>query len=272
MTLILIFFLVPVVMTLGMSLYDWPLFGPRTFVGLQNYQAAFSDSAFGHALLFTAQFTAIVTPILFVVGMALASLMRTNRRGVGIFRTVYFIPVVVGFASASYLWVWALNSRVGVLDAVLVDLGLIQQPIEWLARPGWALFWIVVLTVWKTVGFTMLLLMVGMQAIPEDYYEAAKVDGATVASRFFHITLPLLRRHIALVLILSIIAAFLSFDQFYIITGGGPQNKTITAVYWIFKKGFTEFQLGYAAALSVVLMAVLVAISAVQLRLLREET
>lgn len=271
MVFILLFFVVPVIMTLGMSLYDWPLFGKREFIGIQNYQDALTDAGFIHALLFTAQFTLIVTPVLVVIGMALALLFQRNRRGVGIFRAVVFIPVVIGFATASNLWVWALNSKVGLLDAIMVDLGISEQPIEWLANPSWALFWIVVLTVWKTAGFTMLLLMVGMQSIPEDYYDAAKLDGANAMRRFIYITLPLLRRQIALVLILAVIASFLSFDQFFIITGGGPENKTITAVFWIYRAGFIQFKLGYAAALSVLLMIILVIISAVQLRLLREE-
>jgi multiple sugar transport system permease protein len=125
---------------------------------------------------------------------------------------------------------------------------------------------------WKTVGFTMLLLVVGMQAIPEELLEAARVDGAGRWARLRHVTLPLLRRTFALALVLSVIGSFLGFDQFYILTHGGPQNQTITVVYWIYNNAFTYFKLGYGAALSLVLLAILVLISVVQLYLLRDTT
>jgi multiple sugar transport system permease protein len=131
---------------------------------------------------------------------------------------------------------------------------------------------VILMIVWKVVGFTMLLLMSGLQGIPNEVQEAAKVDGAKRRQALFHVTLPLLRRNIALVTILAVAGSFLAFDQFYILTNGGPNNQTLTLVFWIYSSSFANFQLGYGAAMSVVLMLILMAITAVQLYLLRDET
>jgi multiple sugar transport system permease protein len=180
--------------------------------------------------------------------------------------------VVIGLGTSSLLWVWLLHDRVGPMNAILVGLGLVDRPIIWLADPNYAMTAIVMSVVWKTVGFTMILLLTGMQAVPDELYEAARVDGASYWQRLRYIMLPLLRRTFALALILSVIGSYLGFDQFFIMTAGGPQNSTISVVYWIYKNSFTNFQLGYGASLSIVLLVVLVFLSVVQLRLLRDET
>jgi multiple sugar transport system permease protein len=161
---------------------------------------------------------------------------------------------------------------VGLFDAVLLSLGLIDRPIVWLADPAYVMPAVVVSVVWKTAGFTMILLLTGMQAIPDELYEAARVDGAGYLARIRYIMLPLLRRTFALALILSVIGSYLGFDQFYIMTRGGPQNSTISTVYWIYSNSFTYFKLGYGAALSIVLLVILAILSVIQLRLLRDET
>ena len=267
-----LFFIIPLVMTAWMSLTDWPLLGSPHFIGLGNYRTLTSDSTFWQSLGFTAKYTVVVTPAIFLVAFGLALLVRQKVPGVGLFRTAYFLPVVIGLGTASLLWVWMFNDQVGVFDGILQGLGLIKEPVEFLADPISALIAIVVMITWKTAGFTMLLLVVGMQAIPEEFYEAAKVDGAGRWARLRYITLPLLRRTFALALVISVIGSFLAFDQFYIMTHGGPQNQTITAVYWIYNNAFTYFKMGYGAALSIVLLIILIAISVVQLYLLRDTT
>ena len=267
-----LFFIIPLVMTAWMSLTDWPLLGSPHFIGLGNYRTLTSDSTFWQSLGFTARYTVVVTPAIFLVAFGLALLVRQKVPGVGLFRTAYFLPVVIGLGTASLLWVWMFNDQVGVFDGILQGLGLIKEPVEFLADPISALIAIVVMITWKTAGFTMLLLVVGMQAIPEEFYEAAKVDGAGRWARLRYITLPLLRRTFALALVISVIGSFLAFDQFYIMTHGGPQNQTITAVYWIYNNAFTYFKMGYGAALSIVLLIILIAISVVQLYLLRDTT
>ena len=267
-----IFFIIPLIMTIVMSLHNWPLLGEHKFIGLDNYVALLSDRQFWSSLWFTTRYTLLVTPLIFIFAFGLALLVNLPLKAVGIFRTIYFLPVVIGLGTSSLLWVWLLHDRVGVIDAILVGLGLISRPIIWLADPNYAMIAIVLSVVWKTVGFTMILLLTGMQSIPSELYEAAKVDGANYGARMRYIMLPLMRRTFALALILSVIGSYLGFDQFFIMTAGGPQNTTISVVYWIYKNSFTNFKLGYGASMSIVLLVVLVILSVIQLRLLRDET
>ena len=267
-----VFFLAPLVLMLWMSLHKWPLLGHTSWVGLDNYRAMGSDPVFWRSLGFTVEYTLIITPILIVVGFCLALLVRRPRRGVGFFRTVFFMPYVIGFAAASYLFVWLLDPGVGLLDRTLDALGITSHPVLWLSTRTLALFAVIIMVVWKTVGFTMLLFMTGLQGIPDDVQEAAQVDGAGRWTTLRRVTLPLLRRTTALTIILAVVGSMLAFDQFFIITNGGPNNTTLTTVYWIYNSSFVNFQLGYGAAMSVVLMLILVAITAVQLYLLRDQT
>ena len=269
---VLLFFITPLAMSGFMSLNDWPLLGSRHFIGLDNYRAIKDDTQFWQALGFTLKYAAIATPVIFLVALGLALLVRKNAPGVGVFRTAFFIPVVLGLGATSYLWIWLFNDQVGVFNNILEGLGILQQPYEFLGDSTTSLISIVIMVVWKTAGFTMLLFVIGMQSIPEDLFEAARVDGAGRWATLVRITLPLLRRTFALALVVSVIGSILAFDQFYIMTSGGPNNETLTAVYWIYNNGFTYYHLGYAAALSMVLLVILLAISVVQLYLLRDTT
>ncbi len=266
-----LFFIVPLLITVFMSLHNWPLLGDRHFIGLGNYRTLISDTMFWNSLIFTIKYTVIITPIIVVVAFGLALLVRQHIPGVAIFRTAYFLPVVIGLSTASIMWIYMFNDQSGVFDGILQGLGLIKAPIEWLGDPNGALLSVIFMVVWKAVGGTMLFFVIGLQAIPDDLYEAAKMDGAGRWALTRYITLPLLRRIFALALVLSVIGSFLAFDQFYIITQGGPQNSTISIVYWIYNTSFTYFKLGYGAALSLVLLVILVAVSVVQLYLLRDD-
>jgi multiple sugar transport system permease protein len=179
------------------------------------------------------------------------------------------MPVVVGFASASLLWAWLLNVDSGLFSPAAQQLGLTEKKFNLIATFNPAFWSIIVMVVWKVAGFTMVILMTGLQSIPTELQEAAKIDGANAWQRFRAITLPLMRRTVALALILSVAGSILAFDQFYILLRGGPRNSTITAVYWIFNQSFVSFKLGYGAALSMVLLVILVVLSLIQLRLLR---
>jgi multiple sugar transport system permease protein len=271
-TFVAVFFLAPLGLMVWMSFHQWPLLGQHSWIGLGNYRHLLDDSTFLHSLWFTVKYTALVTPILFVIGLALALLVKERRRGVGFFRTTYFMPYVVGFAAAAYLWVFLLNAQSGPIGKVLTDLGIVGSPPQFLSQPRTALFAVTAMVTWKVVGFSMLLLMTGLQSIPDELNEAARVDGAGRRATMWHITLPLLRRTIALTLIFSVVGSFLAFDQFYIMTAGGPQNQTLTVVYWIYNTSFIAFDLGYGAALSLALMLLLLVISGIQLYLLRDTT
>jgi len=265
-----VFFIVPLLMTVFMSFHDWPLFGERAFTGLANYSELGKDRQYLKSLDFTFRYTLLVTPPIFILGFILASLVRRNIRFIGIFRTIFFLPVVIGLGVSSLLWVWMLDDRIGVFNKILLDLNLVTKAQLFLGRPNTAMNVIILSVVWKTVGFTMILLLAGLQAIPDELYESAEVDGAGYFRKLFYITLPLMRRFIALALILSVIGSVLSFDQFYIMTRGGPRNSTISIVYWIFNNSFTYFKMGYGSAMSIVLLGILVALTGTQFYVLRE--
>lgn len=269
MALVMIFFILPVLFTFWMSLHKWPLLGAPKFIGLGNYIRMFSDSRFYSALGFTAYYTVIITIAIFALAFPLAMFVERQRRMVGVYRTAIFMPVVVGLASASLLWVWFANVDVGFLNPLLAWLGIIDLKFNFFASFDSAFIIICLMVVWKVAGFTMIILLTGLQAIPAELGEAARIDGANRWKRFIYVTLPLMRKTIALSLILSVTGSILAFDQFYIMTAGGPQNKMITVVYYIFNQSFVSFNLGYGAAMSLALLAILVLISIFQLWLLR---
>ena len=271
--LVLVFFIVPIGMTAWMSLHNWPLLGVPRFIGLGNYLRLWADSGFWESLRFTLLYTLVATVAIFAVAFPLALFVEKPRPLVGLFRTVFFLPVVVGFATAALLWVWLLNTDSGLFSPALQALGLTPQRINILGGFDTAFAAITVMVVWKVAGFTMILLMTGLQSIPGDLVEAARIDHAGPLQRFRFITLPLMRRTLGLALVLCITGSMLAFDQFYIMVAGGPRNQTITAVYWIFNQSFVSFRLGYGSALSIVLLAILLVVSVGQLWLLgdREE-
>lgn len=264
-----LFFLLPLAMTFWMSLHDWPLLGAHSFIGLANYAAMLHDAGFWHAMGFTLEYTAIVTVALFAVAFPMALYVEHPRPGIGLLRTAYFMPAVVGLASGSLLWVWLINDESGLVSAAAQRLGLATEPLSILSHYWPAFLAIVLMVVWKMAGFTMMLLLPGLQAIPGELHEAARIDGTSGVQRFRHITLPLLRRTLAMTLVLSVTGSILAFDQFYIISTGGPQNRTITAVYWIVNTSFVSFRMGYGAALSIVLMMILLGVNLIQMALLR---
>jgi len=265
-------FFVPLVLMVWMSLNHWPLLGSHSFAGTANYRAALHDSVFGHSLLFSLEFTGLIALGLLLIGGGLASIVAVRRRGVGVFRTVYFLPVVIGMASASYLWLWMINPSVGLLDKILLDVHIGRTPIQWLGSTGLALTLVTIMTLWKLAGFSMLILMSGIQSIPRELTEASMVDGAGRWRQWLRIKIPLIRQHIALVLIFSVAGGFLAFDQFYIMTHGSPGSSTLTSVFDIYNSSFVNFNLGYGAALSVIVMMALLLFSVVQLLIARGST
>ncbi|AMM86945.1 sugar ABC transporter permease [Martelella sp. AD-3] len=270
LALVTVFFIVPLGMTVWMSLHKWPLMGLPRFIGLDNYERLLFDKSFWSSLWFTVQYTVVVTIALLGFAMALALIVQGQGRAVSAYRTIYFLPVVTGFASAALLWVWLSNVDTGLFSPLAQDLGLTEGRVNILANFTPAFWSVIVMVVWKMAGFFMVILMSGLQSIPADYQEAARIDGAKWLQRFRYITMPLIRKPFALALILCVSGSMLAFDQFYIILSGGPQNKTVTAVYKIFNESFVSFRLGYGAALSMVLLVILLVLSVLQLTLLSD--
>jgi multiple sugar transport system permease protein len=265
----LLFFIAPLAGTLWTSLHRWPLYGDAEFTGIDNYRDALQDGAFWASVWFTTKFTAATTALGVLLSFGLALIVRTPRRGVGLLRTAYFLPVTLGYAAAGFLWFYLYDGRVGVVNDVLLRLGVIDAPVPWLTEVGTSFWAIVVMTVWKSAGFGMVIFLVGMQAIPGELYEAFRVDGASRWQTLRHLTIPLLRTSFSLVLVLSVVVGMLSFDQFYTMTKGGPSGQTVTAVYAIFLNAFDYQKLGYGSALAVILLAILAVVSVAQLTVFR---
>ncbi|WP_055724528.1 carbohydrate ABC transporter permease, partial [Streptomyces niveiscabiei] len=267
-----VFFLFPLALVAHMSLSDWPLLaGDRGGNAPENYTDVTDSSLFRPAVRFTLLYTAVVTVVLLGLALLLALLVQESRPGAGFFRTVYFLPGALGLTSASLLF-WGLYSpTTGPLSKMLERLGLVDDPVSFLGSPTAALWSTVFLVVWKFAGFYMLILLVGLQRIPHELYEAARMDGASRSQIFRSITLPLLRPSLALSLLLCVTGSLLAFDQFFVLTKGGPDNSTVTVVQLIYREAFQKLNLGTAAALSIIVLAALLLLNALQFRGLRRE-
>ncbi|CAM5252318.1 carbohydrate ABC transporter permease [Streptomyces aurantiogriseus] len=265
-----VFFLLPLLLVGQMSLSDWPLLaGDRGGNAPENYTDVTDSPLFWPAVRFTLLYTVIVTVVLLGLALLLALLVQESRPGAGFFRTVYFLPGALGLASASLLF-WGLYSpTTGPLSRTLEKLGLVDEPVSFLGTPTSALLSTVFLVVWKFAGFYMLILLVGLQRIPHEVYEAARMDGASRAQIFRGITLPLLRPSLALSLLLCVTGSLLAFDQFFVLTKGGPDNSTVTIVQLIYREAFQRLNLGTAAALSIIVLAALLLLNVLQFRGLR---
>jgi multiple sugar transport system permease protein len=263
------FALFPLGFGVYISLTDWPLIGPYHFIGLANYGSLLHNSVFLQSIVFTLKYTAIVTVPIFVVGYALAVFVRSNRRGSTLFRTMIFLPYIVGLVAESYMAVVELQPNSGSANFLLAKTGIVSSSTAWLVHTGLALTAISILVIWFASGLTMMLLMAGMQSIPQEIYESARVDGASWWSAERRLTLPLLRRSIALSLIISVVGSFLAFNQFFIMTDGGPGTSTVPVVMSIFDTAFAQMDVGLASAMSVVLVIVVGLITFVQFHYLQ---
>jgi multiple sugar transport system permease protein len=271
-TLVLVagLFLIPLGILVYMSFTDWPLLGSPTVNGLHNYRQLGSDDQFLGAIKFTLIYTLVTTVVLFAVAFALVAISNSTRRGSVFYRTAFFLPYVVGTAAASSMWWVDSNDQLGVFNHALMSLHLIHQPIGLLGSPGKAFGTALALVVWKFVGFQVMVLLVGLQSIPNELYEAARVDGASTWQRLRYITVPGLKPTLALLTVLSVTGSLLAFDQFFVLTHGGPDNSTVTVVLALYNRAFQSFRLGSAAAEAVVILVVLVLVNVIQLRLLRD--
>ncbi|MHA6624754.1 carbohydrate ABC transporter permease [Pseudonocardia sichuanensis] len=266
-----VFVLAPLLFALGISFTNWPLIGEVGFNGVDNYVSIGSDLGFLRAVLYTLLYTGIVTLPILVLGYALAVLVRSRRRGATLLRTVFFLPFVVGLTTLSFITLLEAQPNSGAINLVLAALGITDGSTAWLVDGPLATVLVSVLVIWGVSGLTMLLLMGGMQAIPREVYESADLDGASWWQQEWRITIPMLRRTIAMSLVISVIGSLLAFTQFYILTQGGPGSATATVVLYIYKRAFVQLQLGAATALSVVLVVVIALVTALQMWLVRGE-
>ena len=267
-----IFYFVPMVISVVISLTDWngldrllaPGFMAEHFIGLDNYKAILTGTEFWKVLKNTLVYIVLYIPLMLMVSTAIAALLSRQRRGVGVFRVLYYIPVLTSWVAASLIWKSLLSPQYGAMNGILAIFG-IEGP-GWLTDEKWAMPAIVLVSVWKDMGFFGLILLSGMVGIDRTYYEAAEIDGAGPWTRFLKITLPLLTPSLFYVLIVSLINSFQLFPQIMIMTDGGPNGATQVMMERIYKYGFRYYRMGYASAFSWILFIVIMVCTAVQMR------
>ncbi|HLW58345.1 MAG TPA: sugar ABC transporter permease [bacterium] len=258
----------PVIFGTGLSLFDYNIISPPRFVGLANFHQLATDRYFWIALWNSIKYLAVV-PVLQGCAILLALWVHRSARGIAWLRAAYYLPVVTSIVVVGILWRWMYDDA-GLVNFVLLRLRLVASPIHWLSDPAIALYAVMFVTLWKGLGYYMVIYLAGLEAIPPGYAEAAAIDGATALQQLRRVTLPLLRPSILLATTLSGISALRVFEEVYVMTGGGPIYSTYTMFYYMFDQAFGALHLGYAAALGVVLAVVTVALSVVNFRLLRE--
>src|SRR5215212_10867402 len=269
----LIHFLVFTVFAVGFAFYisfhDWNIIKPdKPFVGLDNYMRLFTDPRFHRAVGNTLLFM-VGVPLNLISGLAVALLLNTKVRGQAIFRTMFYLPVVTPLVVSSIIWKWVYQGDYGLLNYYLLKFGLIEHKIVWLADPNLALPALIIMMIWGGTGGTMVIYLAGLQSIPEEMYDAAKVDGASALQRLLYITIPLLRPTTFFLLVTSVIGTFQIFTEVYIMTNGGPLNRTTTIGYYLYTKAFRELDMGYATAMAFVLFAMIFVFTVLQWKFTR---
>jgi multiple sugar transport system permease protein len=260
----------PLLQMIWMSLHNWSLIEAKKWVGLANFVKAWNDRQFWISLRFTLKYTLYITPILMILGYLVALLVAPNTPLRRFTRGVVFVPVVIGLSVSSLLWYWLFNYHFGLVNRALMDLGVTARPIVWFGEDAERALWAVIVSiVWKVLGFGMLLFVAAIHAIPQEVTEAAMVDGASYWQRARRITLPLTARTVLLVTLFSVIGSLLAFDQFFLMTAGQPFNQTASSMFWVYLNSFPYLKLGYGAALSMILAAIVLACTVVQVVLTR---
>lgn len=269
---ILIIFVVfrfgPTIAGFLLSLWDYRLVGNSLFLGLENFRRLFDDPVFWTSLRVTITYAVIKVPLMLVVSLGMAVLVNQPMRGIVIFRSIYFLPTVTSLVMVGIIWKW-IYSIDGLANGALEWIGLGSLP--WLQSEALVLPALAIMATWKDFGYSMMVLLAGLLAIPNDYYEAAQLDGATAWQRFVRITLPLLKPVLFFVLIIETINSFQIFDAIYVMTQGGPVRASYSLVYMLYDQGFQFFDFGYASAIGVVLFVIIFAASLVQRRMVGKE-
>ena len=259
----LVFIIYPVFYSLGVSFTDWDLINPMKFVGIKNYQSLVNDSTFWNSLKNTFLFIIGYLPSVMIIGLLVALLLNSKLCLTPVFRGVYFLPVVTSWVAVTLVWKWLFNPKYGLINYFLTMIGL-HGP-NWLNDPKTAMLAIIITSVWKDIGFIMVLYLGGLQNISVSLYEAADIDGADKWHQFWKITLPMLKQTTFFVSMISLINSFQVFDQVNIMTAGGPGDATTVLVQNIYNSAFKYSEMGYAAAMSWILFLIILVVSVVQM-------
>lgn len=270
MILFAVFVVYSVITSFNLSFHEWNILEPeKPFVGLQNYREVMGDERFwasvGRSVYFT---VGSVIPTM-AIALGIALLLNTKIRALGLFRTAYYLPVITPLVVAAIIWKWVYDADFGLANFYLMKLGIIDEPLLWLADKTLAMPAVILVNVWKGVGFNMVVYLAGLQAIPAEFYEAAEVDGAGGWQRFRRITFPLVAPTTFFLLVINTVGAMKSFENIFVMTSGGPPGPggaTTTVVYYIYTQAFEFFRMGYASALAYVLFFLLFLVSFTQFR------
>lgn len=262
---LVLFLVIPLVFSFFLSFRDWdrPAFTNAPYIGLENYEFLLGDRRFINSLGNSAYYTLLSVPLGMAVSLAIAVVMNQKLRGIYFFRMLFFMPVVSSWVAVAVVWRTLLDPNAGIVNYVLQSLGL--PSFNWLNDPSTAMIAIVIIAIWKSAGFNMVIWLAGLQAIPQELYEAASIDGANRWQSFRFLTLPLLAPTSLFLAITGVIGSFQVFSPVYVLTRGGPLDSTNVAVFHIYRRAFEEFDFGYAAAQSWVLFAIIFAATVFQL-------
>jgi ABC-type sugar transport system permease subunit len=264
-----VFVLFPVVFSVVLTFHSWNIISPMQYVGLANYERLFKDRLFWQAIYNTLRFLVVHIPLQILIALALAELLNRTVRGVSFFRAAFFLPVIVSGVVVTILWQQLLSFNSGLLNRLLTSIALPR--VAWLDDPAVAMYSIAVMATWKNVGLYVILFLVGLQSVPDQYYEAADMEGATSWQKFRHITLPIINPTIFTVVVLSTISGFSLFIEPYIMTEGGPMNTTLSAVMYIYKQAFQYYHMGYSATLGFCFALIILFVVVIQKRYVEQE-
>ena len=254
----LIFIVIPVIASFGLSFTSWDLLNPIQFVGLDNYRLIFAEPLFFKILINTLVFAVATSFLGVIIPLVLAAILNSKIRGAEFYKTAYFLPFITPMIVIGIVWQWIFDPNIGILNNVL------HLHIQWLYDTNWALPALIIVTVWKLIGYNMVIFLSGFASIPENLYEAAKIDGANPAQTFLRVTVPMLSPTIFFVIIITAISSFQVFDLIYLMTQGGPLDSTNVLVYAIYKNAFEFFNVGKASAIAYVLFFIILVLTLVQ--------
>jgi putative chitobiose transport system permease protein len=264
------FIFYPLLQAIWMSFTDYNMISDPSFVGLENYKEIVEDDLFWKTLGQTFLYLIVVVPTLVILPIFLAILVNQKIKGIGFFRSAYYVPVVTSMVVVGITWKWVYADQ-GILNYLLQSIGIIDGPVHWLTSPTTSIFAVMAVTVWKGLGYYMVIYLAGLQAIPSDLYEAADIDGANKWKQIFHITIPMLMPSIIIVTIMSSISAMKVFEEIYVMTGGGPLNSSKTLVFYIYQEAFEKLRMGYASAVGVILLLITLVLSIFNLKVMSKK-
>ena len=269
LVLLLLFVFVPMVNAIWISFNSWDLLNGIKWSGLSNYISLLRDSDWLLALERTFIYSACYVPAVYVMSLILALIVKNIAKGTGLYRTAYFLPIILSSVATGIIWKMMFNDRNGIINNILNT--LFDVSIPWLSSKEWAMVAVLIVNVWQQMGYYMVIFLAGLQDIPDSFYEAGRIDGANEWQLFWKITLPNLKNTSLFVIVMNLIGSFQAYDQIAMLTGGGPANSTKLSVQYIYETAFGNYSMGYASALAINLFFIILVFSLLQFKLIREE-